>query len=482
MPVPMQTTWCTDMSIDGEQVTGESSLIVVHDPATELELARVRGASEVQIDRAARAARQALRSPAWRDPDHRSHVLGLMADVIEQHAELLTASVVHEVGTPISLARPLQVQEPINLLRSFARLTRVGAPKHLGPADGPIRSDATVNYRPSGVVAAITAYNYPLLFAAVKVGAAFAAGCTVVLMPSPQTPLSTLLLARLWQEAGVPRGVLNVIVGDSAAGRALTTHPEVNKISFTGSIEVGRTVMGQAAHGLKRVVLELGGKSPSLVLPGVDIGPLTEQLHARYIRNAGQGCSSPTRLLIHESQVGVFLERSREVLAAMKVGDPWDPAVVAGPLISSQHRSRVEGYVVRAVGAGGRVAAGGGRPDIDRGWYMNPVLVDGVDNRSEIAQEELFGPVGVVLPYRTVDEAVAIANDSRYGLAATVYGDPDEARAVAPRLEAGTVMINGWMLRTDAPSGGLKMSGMGREVGEEGVREFLETQLVAWPA
>ncbi len=474
--------WSQDMLIDGNLVRGESTdCIVVENPATEETLIEVPAASAEQVGRAVDAARRAFESEMWKDRELRRKVLLTMADTLEENADVLTASIVHEVGTPVSLARSLQIGEPIALLRAFAELTLVDRDRPLGIVEGPVRSDAVITYQPSGVVAAIAAYNYPLLFLATKLGGAIAAGCTTVLLPSPQAPLSILLLARLLQQADLPPGVVNVIFGGADVGQALTTHPDVNKISFTGSVDVGRMVMAQAAPGLKRVALELGGKSPSILLPEAGINALTEQVHARYIRNAGQGCSSPTRILVHESRYHDFVDRSREALNSLVVGDPWDTTVVAGPLISSRHRDRVEGYVSRAVDAGGTVVAGGGRPDMPRGWYMNGTLVGNVTNKSEIAREELFGPVGVVLPYSTVDEAVAIANDSDFGLAATIYGDPSAAKALAPRLRVGTVMINGWIPRQDKAGGGFKFSGMGREIGEEGVREFLETQFVAWP-
>lgn len=474
--------WSQNMLIDGELALGEGAdHIVVGNPATEEPLTEFREASTAQVGLAVEAARRAFESEAWRDRALRRRVLLTMADILEENADLLTAAIVHEVGTPVTLARSLQIGEPIALLRAFADLALVDRDRALGVADGPPRSDAVISYQPSGVVAAIAAYNYPLLFTATKLGGALAAGCTAVLLPSPQAPLSILLFARLLQQADLPRGVVNVIVGGADVGRDLTTHPDVNKISFTGSVGVGRTVMAQAASGLKRVALELGGKSPSLLLPDVDIDTITAQVHARYVRNAGQGCSSPTRILVHESRYDDFVDRSREAFASFKIGDPWDTTVVAGPLISQQHRERVEGYVSRAVESGGNVVAGGGRPEMARGWYMNGALVGGVTNKSEIAREELFGPVGVVLQYRTVEEAVSIANDSDFGLAATIYGDTATARGLAPRLRVGTVMINGWIPRQDKAGGGFKMSGMGREIGEEGVREFLETQFVAWP-
>ncbi|WP_075834936.1 MULTISPECIES: aldehyde dehydrogenase family protein [unclassified Rhodococcus (in: high G+C Gram-positive bacteria)] len=478
----LSVPWSEDMFIDGELVRGESSeRLTVDNPATEEVFADFPAASTAQVGQAVESARRAFESDAWKNRSLRREVLLTMARVLEENAEMLAASIVREVGTPVTLARALQIGEPIALLRAFADLTMIDRDRALGIKEGSPRSDATITYQPSGVVAAIAAYNYPLLFMATKLGGALAAGCTAVLLPSPQAPMSILLFARLLADANIPRGVVNIIAGGIEVGQALTTHPDVNKISFTGSVGVGQQVMAQAAPGLKRVALELGGKSPSLLLPGVDIDSITDQVHARYLRNAGQGCSSPTRILVHETQYEEFVELSQRAFNSLKIGDPWDDTVVAGPLISAKHRDRVEGYLERAVGGGGKIVAGGGRPEMPNGWFMNGALVGGVTNKSEIAREELFGPVGVVLPYQTVEEAISIANDSDFGLAATIYGDIATARGIAPQLRVGTVMINGWIPRQDKAGGGFKMSGMGREIGEEGVREFLETQFIAWP-
>jgi aldehyde dehydrogenase (NAD+) len=338
-----------------------------------------------------------------------------------------------------------------------------------------------VSFRPAGVVVGITAYNYPLMLAASKIGAAMAAGCTTVLLPSPRTPLTSLMLGEMALEAGLPPGVLNVIVGGPEVGAALTGRHDVDRVSFTGSVEVGQAIMSQCVEHVTGVVLELGGKSPDIVLPDFE---LTDEsvlgIHARYLRNAGQGCASPTRILVHEDMHDEFLEITRRVFGMVAVGDPWDPNTIVGPLIRPEHRARVEGFVERACAAGGQVVAGGGRPDRP-GWFVNPTLVGNVGPDTEIAQEEIFGPVGVLLTYRDLDEAVAIANNSRFGLAAYVHGDEESARALAPRLRAGSVYINGGGgLRPDAPFGGWGASGIGREWGEEGIREFLEPQHIQW--
>ena len=375
-----------------------------------------------------------------------------------------------------------QVEMPIAVLRSYAELARKDRTEHLGPNLEMVPSDSLVAYQPVGVVGVITAYNYPLVLALRTLGGALAAGCTVVLAPSPRAPLSTLMLARAAERAGFPPGVLNVVLGGPEVGRTISSHPAVDKVAFTGSRAVGEMVMAQAAATVKGITLELGGKSPSLILPGVMATAIARKLHTRYLLNAGQACAAPGRILVPRDGYEEFAQASREAYMKIKVGDPWDPKTIVGPLISAEHRDRVERFVDDAVAEGAEIIAGGGRPDIDRGWYTNPVLLGNVDSRSPIAQDEVFGPVGVLIPYDGIDDGVAKANDVAYGLAADVYS-PDIASgvAIARRLRAGSVYINGGgAFRTDAPFGGFKASGIGREYGEWGVREFLEPQHVQW--
>ncbi|GEL27047.1 aldehyde dehydrogenase [Pseudonocardia sulfidoxydans NBRC 16205] len=472
-------TATTDLMIAGKPMTGLGAAWDVLNPATEDVLARVAGADLDQCDAAVAAAAQAFDAGVWKDPEHRSAVLARLADLLEIHAEDLVQLIVAEVGTPVSTARPMQLGVPIAALRHFATLAACDRDEELRPDSGPVPSRSFVRRRPVGVVAAVTAYNYPVLLAASKIGAALAAGCTAVLMPSPLTPLTTLRLGELALEAGAPPGVLNVLAGDVAVARRLTEHPAVRAVSFTGSVEVGRQVMRQAAGTLKRVVLELGGKSPALLLPGADLVAAAEAVHLRYLRNAGQGCQSPTRILVPHRRLPEFVEISHELYARVRVGDPTDERVMVGPVISAAHRARVLGFVDEALAGGGTVLAGGGRPADRRGYFVSPTLIGGVSNAAKISREEIFGPVAVVLPYSSVDDAIQIANDSELGLAAAVFGDEDEALAVADRLEAGTVTINGGGgFRPDAPMQGWKQSGVGTENGEAGIEEFLAIQHV----
>lgn len=471
-----------DLWIAGEEVCGDGDIISVENPATGDVFATLRGASGDQVDLAVRAARQAFESGTWSDPEMRSRVLNRLADLIEEQRERLCDLLIEEVGTPANIVGSLQVGVPIALFRYYAALAAVDRSIALGPdGSSTAPSESIVRFLPVGVVAAVTAYNYPLLLLALKVAPALAAGCAIVVLCSPQTPLATLAMGALMRDAGLPPGIISIVVGGADVGQRLTEHPQVDKVSFTGSVGIGSIVMQQAARSLKGVTLELGGKNAMILMPEYDFASSIEACHIRYLRNAGQGCASPTRLLVHRAKLDAFVEATRAYYATVKTGTPRDPAVLVGPLISEAHRNRVEGYITRALKAGGRIVAGGGRPDMDRGWYVNPTLIAGLDNTSELAREELFAPVAMVMPYDDIDEAVAIANDSELGLSAFVFGPTEAAIAVAKRIRAGSVYVNGGGgIRMDAPMGGFKQSGIGREYGEYGIQEYLEPQHIQW--
>ncbi len=473
--------WGLAQYVDGHFVPGEGSLNAVENPASGAVLAMLPQLSLGQLDTIVAAARRAFEGDAWRDGALRRTVLTRMADLFEERRELFLRSVVLEVGTPVAIARFLQVDGPLAMLRDIALRADVDRTEQLVPDTRAPASESLIRCEPVGVVAGIGAYNNPLLYLVSKCCAALAAGCTAIYLPSSLTPLTALLFGEIVHDAGVPRGVLNIVAGGPDVARALTLHPGVDKVSMTGSVAVGRQVMRQAADGLKDVVLELGGKSAGIVLPGADLEHISVPLHGRYLRNAGQGCQSPTRLLVHASQFDDFVDAARAAYARIPVGDPWQGSTMIGPLIREAHRARVEGYVQRAVAAGGTILAGGGRPDMPVGWFMNGALLGGLANDAEIARNELFGPVAMVIPYADPDEAVAIANDSDFGLAASIFGPQDEAMAVARRLRVGTVSINGGgNFRVDSVLAGWKQSGIGREWGEHGIREFLETQHIQW--
>lgn len=455
----------------------------VFNPATELVLATVRGAGPGQVDAAVAAARAAAPSWAATSGDARARHLHRLADVLESAREHLLASLVNEVGTPVSTAEFLQVDMAIQEhLRWAAEAARRDRTEHLGRYELPVPALSDVVYEPAGVVAAITAYNYPLNLAIFKFGAALAAGCPVVLLPSPRTPLTTLYLGELVRQSDLPPGVLNVIVGEADVGRALSAHPGVDRVSFTGSDVVGARILAQAGENLAGVTLELGGKSPCVIMPDVDLPAITPAAHARWSRNAGQGCVAPARILVHESRFEEFVALSQLEFDHMVVGDPWDRATTIGPMIRPDHQQRILGILAESYLAGATAAAAVRTPLPDKGWYINPVMLAGLPHDARAVQEEIFGPVAVVLPFQDADDAVRLANDTRYGLGANIWcADPVTARSLATRIQAGTICINGaGGARPDAPAGGYARSGLGREMGEWGVREFLEVKHIQW--
>lgn len=471
-----------DLTIDGRGVPGAGREIEAVNPATEDVTATVAAASVAQVDEAVAAARRAF--PAWAAaaPAERSAALHRLADLMERHSERLAAAIVNEVGTPIAFAEIMQVKLGISHLRWQAEAALVDRTVDLGEWPDPVPTRSEVAYRPVGVVACITGYNYPLNLAIFKFGAALAAGCTAVLLPSPRTPLTTLWLGELFREAEIPAGVINVVLGGPEVGQHLTSHPLVDRVSFTGSDAVGAKIMEQAAAGLKGVTLELGGKSPNILLPGVDAAGLAKDIHLRWARNGGQGCAALARLLVHESLVDEFLGASKEAFTALKVGDPWDRSVNIGPMIRPDHRARVQSYIDGALADGGEIVLSLDSPVPDRGYFVNPVVIAGLPHTARAVQEEIFGPVAVLVPFADEEEAVRLANDTAYGLAANVFTpDVEHGRALAARLRSGTVWVNGGgNMRPDAPFGGFGRSGVGREIGEWGIREYLEVQHVQW--
>ncbi|MEV5848591.1 aldehyde dehydrogenase family protein [Streptomyces sp. NPDC051985] len=469
--------------IDGETVLGEGPVIEVINPATEELLLSVPEASPGQLDRAVRSARRAFDSGEWpaMSAEQRARLLEHVWRTLMAHEDELLDSLIAETGAAVSSAKPVQFGEAMSFLRWFADAAR-RVPVVKTPPDFVLTQTAgEVRAVPVGVVAAIAAFNYPLLIAMLKVGAALAAGCTTVLMPSPRTPVTTLMLGRLLNDCGLPPGVVNVLVGEAGIAKALTEHPLVDKISFTGSDHVGALVAEQAGRNIKGVVLELGGKSPCVVMPGGTAGPAVDTALRRLFRNAGQGCKSPSRILVHEDEYDTAVAQARKTVGEITVGDPLDPATDVGPVIRAAERDRIAGVVADAVANGAEVLASAALPDLGKGFWSPPTVIGGVTNADSISQNEIFGPVAVLLPYRDVDEAVAIANDTRFGLAGYVYGpDTPAALEVAQRIRAGSVFVNGGVDRPDTPGGGFKASGIGREGGDYGISEFYQWQNLRW--
>lgn len=472
----------------GEWLTASDDRFQSIDPSTEDVLAELPAASVADVDAAVSAARRAFDEGPWprMSPRERSALMNRLVERLEAHTTELAELGTLEIGSPLVLSRGLHAAAPLKFFEYWADMALRGPggrwENGIGLHYQPVVSTSILFNEPIGVVAAISAYNFPLLITAFKVGAALAAGCTTVLMPSPRAALSSIAFMRILEEADFPPGVVNLVIGEADAGQALTEHPGIDMVSFTGSVGVGRQVMMQAARGLKKVVLELGGKSPNILLPGADVDAAVSPSILRFTRNSGQGCGATTRTFVPRADYDQFVEASHTFMAGMVVGDPWEEKTDLGPLIRGDHVARVEGYLERAYDAGGKAVAGGGATGLERGFFLNPVLIGGLDNDAEICQEELFAPVGAIVPYDTVDEAVAMANSTRYGLNANIWGPTDEAMLVARRIRSGTVTLNGGGgERPDAPWGGYGDSGIGYDRGEAGFAEFFQVKHVQWP-
>ena len=460
--------------------------IPVENPATEEVIAQVPDGTPQDVDDAVAAARAAL--PGWSALDSRERVryLRLMRKALAARREEFAQVITAEMGAPLTFSRTIQTGMALRALGTL--IDELAAP------DDPERIGNSAVYRePAGVVGAITPWNYPLGQAVTKVATGLAAGCTVVLKPSELAPLSAALFTGLGHDIGLPRGVLNLVTGRGAsAGQALADHAGVDMISFTGSTATGRQVAASAAATVKKVTLELGGKSASVILPDADLRAAVADTVANCFMNSGQSCTALSRMLVHQSEYEAALALAAGSAAGYPVGDPLDPATRLGPLVSSRQRQRVLGYIRRGLSDGARLVKGtadrvaGGQdaagPAMARGHFVAPAIFRDVHPDSVLAQEEIFGPVLCVLPYRDEREAIAIANNSTYGLAAEVWSrDIERAVAVARLLRAGRVSINGAPSNPAAPFGGMKQSGVGRELGRHGLAEFQEVKSIHFP-
>ncbi|MFD0886391.1 aldehyde dehydrogenase family protein, partial [Streptosporangium algeriense] len=395
--------------------------------------------------------------------------------LIRDRADRIARVIATDVGTPYGIATRVQTLLPAEVLSSYARLAETY------DFEGGRVGNSRLLREPAGVVGAVTPWNYPLHQAVAKVAPALAAGCTVVLKPSEVAPLAAYALAEILDEAGLPRGVFNMLSGRGpVVGEALVTHPDVDMVSFTGSTRAGRRVAALAAETVKRVTLELGGKSASVVLPDADLETAVKATVANAFLNSGQTCSALTRMIVHRDQYDQAVWLAVEVARTYTVGDPFDEGTRLGPLVSAAQRERVVRYINRGEEEGARLVTGGTDNPRERGFYVEPTVFAGVEPGMVIEQEEIFGPVLVIVPYsRGEDEAVAIANGTPYGLAGAVWaGEEKHALSVARRLRAGQVTVNGGRFNPLAPFGGYKQSGVGRELGESGLEEFLETKAI----
>lgn len=479
------STYINAAWVDGSSGTSYTSM----NPATDEPLGETVTSSVVQVDEAVAAAKQAFRGGEWRSwtPAMRAAAIHRFADILEREKEPLSRLIASEVGTPVAACRSMQVGGPIEVLRWYADMAvrgpRGGYEQALAHYDNPVPSGSLLRYEPVGVVACLPAYNYPLNLLVWKLGGAIASGCTTVVLPSPQGMWSTLRIFELLDEVGLPPGVVNLVTGGPDIGIHLTGHPDIDMVSFTGSDAVGGHVMSQGALGsLSKAVLELGGKSPNIILPDADLPATVAASILRFARNAGQGCAAWSRVLVPEDKVDEFCRLADEFIATVKVGDPLEEDSVVGPVISEAHREKVEGWVQELLDAGARWGAGGGRPQgLEKGHFLRPGLLRDVDPEHPLADTEFFAPIGMIFGYRDVDHAVELANHTRYGLAANVFGPLDQAVAIARRVRAGTVTVNGGSgMRPDAPWGGPGRSGVGRELGEDGYAEFFEVKHIQY--
>jgi aldehyde dehydrogenase (NAD+) len=475
--------------LDGRFADGRDPGFTVEDPATEEDFASAPAADAAQFDAAVAAARRSFDAGVWASVPlaERVRVLAAMVDVLDGMRDDLVRTVIRETGTPIRIAGLLQVDMALQQARQLpALLATLPEWEHNelpldGHIAGPAGHDVLMSvrrYEPCGVVAAITPYNFPLQPAVWKVFSALAAGCSVILRPSPLAPLSVLAFGAAADRAGLPPGVLNILPEPGSAGaELLTSDARVDCVSFTGSTAVGRRIAAQAAPTVKRLVLELGGKSVQLYLPDA-VRNVGAGVAAVFGAHAGQACSSQSRVLVPAEAFDDAVAQATAVARAMPVGDPQDPATAVGPVVSAAQHARITGLIADAVDAGARLVAGGTRPaGLARGHYLEPAVLTVDDNANPIAQREAFGPVVSIQAYRDLDEAVAIANDSEYGLSGGVYSaDVRAGLAVARRIRSGTVLVNRPAANAYTPMGGIKQSGIGRERGVAGLREYQEVQ------
>ncbi|MEV6393643.1 aldehyde dehydrogenase family protein [Streptomyces sp. NPDC051907] len=476
--------------IGGEWVEPAHGHYEVVDPATEETVGLAPEASRDQVHQAAAAARDAFAAWSRTRPEERARILDAAADVIEREAEPYAELARAETGATTATARGMQVAVGAARFRRYARgaLEPVEQPlppqiNAAGPMGGAGVFGAVAVRRPVGVVTCVTSYNNPWANAAGKVAPALAMGNTVVVKPAPQDPLSVYRMAEALAEAGVPPGVVNVVTGAApAVGEAAVDSPDVDMVSFTGSTAVGRRIAEVCGRGMKRQLMELGGKGAALVFDDADLKSAVMGVGTTFSFYSGQICTAPTRVIAQRGVHDRLVEMLRQYAGRLKVGDPADRGTVVGPVISAAHRDRVESYIELGRKEGARVVAGGERPAMDRGFYVAPTLFADCTNDMRVVREEIFGPVVVVVPFDTEEEGVALANDSDYGLLDYVWsGDVARAFRVAGRLRAGGVGINTIGRNMEAPFGGFKQSGVGRDVGSYALHAYSETQAVVWP-
>jgi len=457
--------------------------IDVISPHTEQVIAKVPDGTKEDIDKAVAAARKAFDTGPWPQltPQERAGYIAALSQLIQSRMDEWAGVISSEMGSPFSFSQMGQIFASTMVLDYYAGLADTF---HFEEVRNGVMGPALVRREPVGVAAAIIPWNVPLFTAVLKLGPALLAGCTVVLKPAPETPLDAYLLAEALEEIGLPKGVINIVVAGREVSEHLVTHPGVDKIGFTGSTAAGKKIGALAGAQLKRVTLELGGKSASIFLPDADLAVAVPQALGSGFMNNGQACVAQTRILVSRDRWSETVDALSEWTASQVIGDPMDPATQIGPLVASRQRDRVEGYIATAQKEGGKIAVGGGRPSSQStGWYVEPTLVIDVEANHTIAQEEVFGPVVSVLAYDSVDDAVRIANDSDFGLSGSVFtADVAAGIDIARRVRTGTYTVNSFALEFAAPFGGYKQSGVGRELGPEGLSAYLESKSISLPA
>lgn len=456
------------------QASGSPDTVAVISSATEAEFARVPRGTAGDVDKAVKAARLGFETWSRVPVEERAQWLEKFAAAMKTRVPQLAEAIAHEVGTSLGYATKVQVEFPIMMIGMNAKFLREAKlEEELG--------NSLVIKEPLGVVGCITPWNYPLHQIVCKIAPALAAGCTVVLKPAEMAPISAFVLAEAAHEIGLPAGVLNIVSGSGrVVGEAIVAHPDVDMVSFTGSLQAGRRIAAVAGDGIKKVCLELGGKSAFVVL---DDAPFDKAIAAgvnNCMQNSGQTCSAWTRMLVPRARHDEAVELAKAQLAKLTLGDPFDKNTRLGPLASAGQRDSVLSFIEQGKKEGATLVAGGGRPaELAKGFFVEPTIFANVDNKMTIAQEEIFGPVLVIIPYDTEAEAIAIANDSPYGLSGGVWaGTPERALGVARQLRTGQVDINGGRFNALAPFGGYKKSGIGREIGPLALEEFFQLKSI----
>lgn len=442
-------------------------------------IAIVPEAAEADVDAAVAAARHAFDHSGWPQmaPIERAAVMQRFMGALATRGQQIAEAVSLQNGMPIALSTQLEAQFPLGLLQYYSELVSAPVAPDVRPSQ---MGKETLVERPAiGVAAAIVPWNFPVTLAMSKIAPAMAAGCTMVIKPSPGTVLDSYIVAEAALEAGVPAGVLNWVAADRDVGAYLVSHPGVDKVAFTGSTAAGRNIAATCGEMLRPVTLELGGKSAAILLEDVELAAFLPAVPMVSMLNNGQTCYNGTRILAPRSRYGEIVDALAGILQSLKVGDAMDPETHVGPMASEAHRTRVEGYIAKGRDEA-TLVTGGGRPStMNRGWFVEPTLFADVDNGATIAQEEIFGPVLSVISYANDDDAVRIANDSQFGLGGSVWSaDGDRALGVARKVQSGTVGINGYMPSLGSPFGGVKASGMGREFGPEAIGAYQQMKSI----